>query len=441
MTEQDSRKVVKVVVLGDIGRSPRMQYHALSLAGCGFDVNMIGYMETKPLSTIQENPRITVTKLHPLKIEWAPKLVQYFAKALWQAISLLLTLFITGRSSYLLCQNPPAVPTLPICRFYCLVTHTKFIIDWHNYAFSIMALSLSCNHPILKVSTYIEKFFGQSSDSNLCVTYAMKQDLLENFNVMATVLYDRPPNIFKPITVQEKHNWFVKIGSQYKEFMASKTDASDTAQSDTRHTAFTEIEGNLVKLKTNRPGLLFSSTSWTADEDFSILMEALQVYETTFDLVKNLPKLICVITGKGPMKEYYKEQISSRKWQHVTVITPWLEACDYPTMVASADLGVCLHTSSSGLDLPMKVVDMFGAGLPVCAYDFKCLNELVQNGENGYTFKTSDELSKQIVLWFQDFPNNDKQNKVANKMRENLKKFQESRWEDNWNLRAKKLFE
>lgn len=34
---------VCIVVLGDIGRSPRMQYHALSFAKENFNVDVIGY--------------------------------------------------------------------------------------------------------------------------------------------------------------------------------------------------------------------------------------------------------------------------------------------------------------------------------------------------------------------------------------------------------------
>jgi hypothetical protein len=39
----DVRCTVQIVVLGDIGRSPRMQYHALSLAKHGGIVQLIGY--------------------------------------------------------------------------------------------------------------------------------------------------------------------------------------------------------------------------------------------------------------------------------------------------------------------------------------------------------------------------------------------------------------
>lgn len=36
-------QTISIVVLGDIGRSPRIQYHALSFAEAGFLVDLIGY--------------------------------------------------------------------------------------------------------------------------------------------------------------------------------------------------------------------------------------------------------------------------------------------------------------------------------------------------------------------------------------------------------------
>lgn len=183
MDSQVERKVAKVVVLGDIGRSPRMQYHALSLANNGLEVQIIGYLESQTLTEISEHPHISIHELHPLSLNGAPRLARYVAKVIWQTISLLLTLFTTGKGHYVLCQNPPAIPSLPVCRFYCLVTRTKFIIDWHNYAYSIMALTYSADHIIVRVARAIEMFFGQSADYNLCVTYSMKEDLLTHWNL------------------------------------------------------------------------------------------------------------------------------------------------------------------------------------------------------------------------------------------------------------------
>lgn len=58
-------KNVCVLVLGDIGRSPRMQYHAISFARQGYTVDLVGYPGSLPVKEICENACIRVHHLRP----------------------------------------------------------------------------------------------------------------------------------------------------------------------------------------------------------------------------------------------------------------------------------------------------------------------------------------------------------------------------------------
>jgi beta-1,4-mannosyltransferase len=151
-------------------------------------------------------------------------------------------------------------------------------------------------------------------------------------------------------------------------------------------------------LDPKRPALVVSSTSWTADEDFSLLITALDKYQAT----PNVPQLLVIISGVGPLRSQFektvKEREESGRWTKVAASCIWVEAKDYPVLLGSADFGVSLHASSSGRDLPMKVVDMFGCGLPVLAKSFPCIAELVRDGKNGRVFDTGEELGDQMVV-------------------------------------------
>ena len=280
-------------------------------------------------------------------------------------------------------QNPPAVPTIALAILICFFRNTKLVIDWHNYGYTILSGTKGAAHPLVKISRVYEQWLGTFSSYNFTVTDAMARQLkAEPFNIRAPILtlHDRPAGIFQPMSSQEARQEFLERLQETEDFASSIMDGS-------------------MKL-------LVSSTSWTPDEDFSLLLDALVAYSTSYSsATSELPPLLVLVTGKGPDKEKYISNISSLKSSGklagITIRTPWLSMQDYATLLASADLGVCLHKSSSGVDLPMKVVDMFGAGLPVVGYsDYESWPELVREGDNGMGFDNAQELTELLKMVF-----------------------------------------
>ena len=427
--KQTGEGLVQVIVLGDAGRSPRMQYHALSLVKNGFNVDLIGLGGSQLIQDLRESQKLKFHVLPdaPEMPSFMPTLSRYVIKVLFQTVVLLRTvLFTTTKPAYMLVQTPPAIPTLFVMVVASRMKGSKLVIDYHNYAHSILALSHGPGHPIVHFSQWYERTFSQYSDTNLCVSEAMKKDLKKTFDVNAIILYDRPPGMFKPTPIEARHELFHRLASVNKLFRV-RPDADD----DGKRTIFTEVQDNgRVKLRDDRPFLIISSTSWTEDEDFNILLQALEKYDVKANK-GNLPSVMCIITGKGPLKSHYESIIAKKAMNKVTICTLWLSAEDYPVILGSADLGVCLHKSSSGLDLPMKVVDMFGSGLPVCAVHFGCLHELLRHDHNGYVFHNDVELADQVEQLVGGFPG---VNPQLTKFRDNLSSFQSLRWDHYWKL-------
>ncbi|KAI3457565.1 hypothetical protein Pfo_014228 [Paulownia fortunei] len=376
-----------VVVLGDIGRSPRMQYHALSLARQAFlDVDIVAYGGSEPHISVLEHQSIHIHKMPqwPTIPRSLPKILRPLFLILKPIIQFLMLLWylcvkIPAPDAFIV-QNPPSVPTLVVVKWASWLRHSAFIVDWHNFGYTLLALSLGRSSLFVAIYRWIEKRYGKMAHGSLCVTRAMQHELSQNWGIKATVLYDQPPDFFRPASLEEKHNLFCRISKSLNEPYGLRDCISNGLtgpyNDDPNITPFTTLVGTDIFLNQHRPALLVSSTSWTPDEDFGILLEAALMYdrriaalfgeddstgdEVIWDGIRDgkefsYPRLLFIITGKGPEKEKYEQKIRRLSLKRVAFRTMWLSAEDYPLLLGSADLGVCLHTSSSGLDLPMKV--------------------------------------------------------------------------------------
>lgn len=405
-----NRKSIAIFVLGDLGHSPRMSYHAKSFSQLDYSVNLCGYLETQPSEAIIDDMNIDIHPISATKNTYnLPFILFAVIKVINQIKQLYILLFAFRGCDYILIQNPPSIPLLLVVILFIKLfsKNTKLIIDWHNLNYSILNLRYdNLNHPMVKLVRFYEHFFGGFADLHFTVTEKMKQYLKQEFKIRKKIvtLYDRPDIQFSPLEIS-KHDLMAQFD------------------------IFDDIP-NIENYK-----ILVSSTSFTPDEDFNLLLSALKKYEK----LPNVPLIALIITGKGPLKQQFLAAVSESKFSSKIVIkSVWLPSEDYPKLLSVADLGISLHTSSSGIDLPMKIVDMFGCGIPVVSLNFPAIDELVVDGSNGFVCKDSsspeDEICRLLVQSFTD-------ELLYNTIKMGAMAETKLRWQENWNQKLGKIFE
>ncbi|CCE61432.1 hypothetical protein TPHA_0A03560 [Tetrapisispora phaffii CBS 4417] len=412
---KSTKKRIIIYVIGEIGHSPRMCYHALSFSEHGYDVELCGYVTDSIPKDIIDDENITIHEIPIYENTRNTKsLLFLLKKVLFQIFTIVKQLWYLRGSNYLLVQNPPTIPILPLAVIYRL-TGCKLIIDWHNLGYSILQLKFNQNfyHPLVLCAYMIEYIFSRFANYNITVTEAMKTYLVERFGLNPAkcfVLYDRPPHKFQPFngTIEERLS-IIKKEDFIKDFIPSDFDI---------------IKGDKI---------LVTSTSFTPDEDIKILVGALKIYEHTYQKFdNNLPKIICFITGKGPMKEEIMKQVANHDWKLCKIEFLWLSAEDYPKLLRLCDYGVSLHASSSGLDLPMKILDMNGSGLPVIALNYPVLNELVVHKKNGLKFTDRRELHESLIFAMKD-------PELLDSLKRNVILEAGKRWNSSWEPAMKEM--
>jgi beta-1,4-mannosyltransferase len=355
-----------------------MQYHALALAVNESDVDLVG-LEGAPLhAALTAEPRVRSHRLpdRAFSSRAARGRGRYVwmsaARALLQAVRLLITLFRLPKPDVILVQNPPAVPTLAVAWFVAWLRKARYVIDWHNLSHTILAVPLGEPHRAVRSLARSERRWARRADAHLAVSSALADWLRREWGITATVLYDRPPAFLAKPSLEAANDLWQRLARD-------------------------------LSLGSRRLPLVVCPTSWSPEEDFDLLLEALERAERalaseTRSPDQGNPDLAVLLTGRGPLRQEFERRLARRELKLIAARTVWLEPVDYPVLVGMAEAGLCLHQSSSGLDLPMKLSDFRGAGVPVCVYEYApVLNEILTVGREGITFHDPGELSKILL--------------------------------------------
>lgn len=343
---------VLIIVLGDLGRSPRMLNHARVMRRRGWAVTLAGYGTSALPPDLEADSAVRVCPLDAGGVGLGRILVRLAGvvrREYWTVV---------------LVQNPPGFPVLAVV-VAAVRRGARIVLDWHNLGSSLLALRTSAWRHGAGLYAWAEREAARWVDEHWAVSAALAKALPVSGVV---VVRDRPAGVFRARAEEAvadraglREAWWRRVLPQVA---APKADCWVVAPS-----------------------------SWGADEDVAAMLRVAEGARAAASEWGDAPRVALIATGRGEGQEAFARAAAAMPEGPISLQCVWVPAGEYPALLALADVGLCLHRSSSGLDLPMKLADFRGAGCRALVLDYgPVLAEIFDGSADGWTFADDAEL-------------------------------------------------
>jgi len=259
-------------------------------------------------------------------------------------------------------QNPPGFPAVFAAWLAGASRGAPVVVDWHNLGFTLFALAPRRSRFAVNVYRWLEKIPALSAGLHVSVSRALARRLALK---TARVIHDAPSRraVVKRPAI-DRAEWWRRV---WPDRPGPRVDAHWVA----------------------------APSSWGRDEDLDALRRVAHLAATRSALWRD-SRLIVVATGRGAGREAFERALRDLPAGPIEIRTGWLPPGAYPEFLTLADAGLCLHVSSSGVDLPMKLADFRGAGLPALVRDYGPVLDELSAETSMIRFRTDDELETQL---------------------------------------------
>lgn len=337
---------MKVVIAtsGNLGRNFRLlrMAKAISSDSSSF-VHLIGGENYGIPKELERATNVRLWRLPLCNLAFPLNIIFGFLNFIWRCASLLCYLAAIRDAHFVVCSTYDSL--LDPILFYIVksILRAKFVIDIAPYAYGCVSRS--------SIFSIIERRVPKLGDVRIVSTKAM-QSMLRLQSLTSVLIRDAPGTQFKPRPLMR---------TQVCELLG--------------------IDANAMIISIPVPEM-------TADRMSQFLSIA-----KSMDSITPGPVALAVFCG-GKVKVGIEKACENQNFRHLRLYIFSMNSEIYWNILGVSDLGICFNGSLAGLDISPHLLELAASGIPILAFKFGCVSEVVKNGENGFLFRTDEDLLK-----------------------------------------------